>query len=134
MTLKAAASRLQDIIDEEAIQRICQFNDGGHGDTLSELIHLFLELTPKRIDHLKKSLHDQNWHAISRDAHSLKSSSANLGAKRVYSACRRLEAIENHPDLSMACALVAEIEAEYRLAAESLVGILQQRLGSRKTA
>jgi HPt (histidine-containing phosphotransfer) domain-containing protein len=124
----------RDVIDEEMIHRICQYDDGSHGDTLTELISLYLQLAPKRIENLKRALSEKNWHAVSKETHSLKSSSANLGLKKVIAACRRLEAIENHPDYSMACALLSEIEKEYQAAALSLMELLKQRVPARKAA
>jgi HPt (histidine-containing phosphotransfer) domain-containing protein len=123
-----------EMIDQEMLHRICQYDDGTHGDTLTELIRLFLELTPKRIENLKRALEERSWRCVSKEAHSLKSSSANLGLKRVTAACRKLEAIENHPDHSMASVLLSEIETEYQAAAHSLVELLKQRTPSRKAA
>lgn len=121
-------------IDQEIIRQICQYNDIKHGDTLVELVGLFLELTPKRIEHLKLALAERNWHAVSKEAHSLKASSANLGAKKLSSICRKLETIENHPDQSMASQLVSEIEAEYKLASNSLMELLKQRTSAHKAS
>jgi HPt (histidine-containing phosphotransfer) domain-containing protein len=99
-----------------------------------ELIGLFLELTPKRIEHLRQALAKKDWHVVSKDAHSLKSSSANIGAKRLSSACRKLETIENHPDHSMASELVSVIEAEYQSASRSLTELLKKRVSSQKAS
>lgn len=121
-------------IDQEIIRQICQYNDIKHGDTLVELIGLFLELAPKRIEHLKQALAERNWHAVSKEAHSLKASSANLGVKKLSSICRKLETIENHPDQSMASQLVSEIEAEYKLASNSLMELLKQRTSAHKAS
>ncbi|MFL5813092.1 MAG: Hpt domain-containing protein [Bdellovibrionia bacterium] len=122
------------VIDEEMIHQICQYDDGSHGDTLAELIGLYLELAPKRIESLKRALGERNWHVVSKEAHSLKSSSANLGLKKVIVVCRRLEAIENHPDYSMASTLLSEIEKEYQAAAQSLMELLKRRVPARKAA
>jgi HPt (histidine-containing phosphotransfer) domain-containing protein len=124
----------EEVIDEEVIQQICQYDDGLHGDTLAELIGLYLALAPKRIENLKRALDERNWHAVSKEAHSLKSSSANLGLKKVIGVCRKLEAIENHPNYSMASTLFSEIEREYRAAAHSLMELLKRRVPARKAA
>ncbi len=124
---KFQLARDSDVIDYEMIAKLRQFDDGSHGDTRAELIGLFLELAPKRIENLKRALSEKNWHALSREAHSLKASSANLGVKRLSAVCRKLETIENHPDYSMADQLVSEIEAEFRMASRSLTELLKQR-------
>lgn len=133
-SLKTAAVGQREIIDQEMIHQICQYDDGTHGDTLTEIIRLFLELTPKRIENLKRALEERNWHCVSKEAHSLKSSSANLGLKKVTAACRKLEAIENHPDYPMAHAVLSEIEKEYQSASRSLVELVQRRVPVRKVA
>jgi HPt (histidine-containing phosphotransfer) domain-containing protein len=123
-----------EVIDLEIIRQICQYCDEKHGDTLVELIGLFLELTPKRIEHLKQALAKKDWHVVSKDAHSLKSSSANIGAKKLSSVCRKLETIENHPDHSMASQLISEIETQYRLASQSLTELLKKRVSAQKAS
>lgn len=122
------------VIDFEIIRQICQYCDEKHGDTLVELIGLFLELTPKRIEHLKQALAKKDWHVVSKDAHSLKSSSANIGAKKLSSVCRKLETIENHPDHSMASQLISEIETQYGLASQSLTELLKKRVSTHKAS
>jgi HPt (histidine-containing phosphotransfer) domain-containing protein len=115
-----------EIIDLDAIDLICQFHGAGHEEVICELIGLFLELAPKRIDHLKRSLGQRNWQAVSKEAHSLKSSCANLGVKRVLASCRKLEAIEKQPDPASAIRLISEIEAEYVAVARFLTAYLKK--------
>lgn len=131
MKLKTESTQQPQIIDRAAVERLRQFDDGTHGDTLCELVKLFLQLAPKRIEQMKISLEKLSWRDLSREAHSLKSSSANLGAMRLSAACRRLETIENHPDTELARSLLDEIQDEYLKASEALTEMMTPATSSR---
>lgn len=109
----------ESILDHSVIRVLRDLDQGGTG-AVRELVGLFLEIAPKRIAHLKKALAEKDFRGLAREAHSLKASSANLGALRLSRVCRDLEGIENHPAEAPAEKLVNEIEQEFALAAEML--------------
>ncbi len=55
------------------------------------LLHTYLEHTPKAMDNLTNAMHARNMSALKMAAHSLKSSSANVGADKLSDLCRKLE-------------------------------------------
>jgi CheY-like chemotaxis protein len=65
---------------------------GEDGNSLiAELIDIYLENTPKLLDNLRQSIVDNDSEVFNRTAHTLKSSSASLGAMRLSSLSKELE-------------------------------------------
>jgi len=75
---------------------------GGEEDPqlLFELIELFLEDAPARLAEMEEALDTQNLDGMRRAAHTLKSSSANMGAVTFSQLCRDLEAAARASDAS----------------------------------
>lgn len=63
-------------LDPAAVARL---RDLGGDALLTQLIDLFLQNTPKRIQAALEGEQSGNWHEVERAAHSIKSSAANLG-------------------------------------------------------
>jgi HPt (histidine-containing phosphotransfer) domain-containing protein len=75
-------------IDKTALVNL--YNIGGK-DFLLRMIDNFIAQAPKRIEATRKSLETGDLKAIHLIAHSLKASSANLGAAKVQETAERLE-------------------------------------------
>jgi HPt (histidine-containing phosphotransfer) domain-containing protein len=63
----------------------------GEPDLIVELIELYAEDTPRRLDAIRGALAARDLAALRRAAHGLKGSSASLGARRVWILCEELE-------------------------------------------
>lgn len=61
-------------------------------DFLVELIEVFLEEAPLQLAELRRAAAGKDAGAVGRQAHSLKSSSANLGAATLSAAAQKIEA------------------------------------------
>ena len=66
----------------------------GEPDLVVELIDLYVEDARRRLATLRDSLTARDWPALKREIHSLKGSSASLGALQVARVCEEMEAIE----------------------------------------
>ncbi len=75
-------------IDKTALVNL--YNIGGK-DFLLRMIDNFVTQAPKRIESTRKSLETSDLKSIHLIAHSLKASSANLGAAKVQEIAERLE-------------------------------------------
>ncbi len=60
-------------------------------DVMQEIIDLFLEHTPQRIEAAREGLRSGTLDEVARAMHSLKSSAAMIGASRVEEIARRME-------------------------------------------
>src|SRR5439155_50931 len=76
-------------------------------------INFYLVESPKLIQKLKQAAAANDAPEIVRSAHSLKSSSANLGASVLSRYCEDIEASARRADAEEACKLFAKIETEY---------------------
>jgi PAS domain S-box-containing protein len=96
--------------------KFAQFWDAvelGEAGVGNELIVIFLEEVPGKLTMLRQALTDENAHTLSLIAHSLKSSSAQLGALHFSTLCRELETIGQSADLTGAADTLSVLEAEY---------------------
>ena len=74
----------------------------GDRELLLELIGVFLEDAPQRIQAVRGALADRDADAVYRAAHALKGSAGNFGAPEVVSRANRLEALARENDLDAA--------------------------------
>ena len=82
-------------------------------DLLHRLIKTYLTYAPTALAELNAAMRDANFDELCRLAHSLKSSSANLGAIELSGYCRQLEQVAAGTNLSIATALVDNINSAF---------------------
>ena len=75
--------------DQESLDRLKRF---GGGKLLREMVVLYLAAAPERLDAARDALAAGNVKQVEDSLHSLKSSSAQLGAMRMRALCERGEA------------------------------------------
>jgi HPt (histidine-containing phosphotransfer) domain-containing protein len=85
---------------------------GGDAEFMTELIDTYAVDAPAQLDGLRAGLAADDPDALVRPAHTLKSSSASLGALELAERCRQLEASAKSGSLDGAAASIAAIEAE----------------------
>jgi CheY-like chemotaxis protein/HPt (histidine-containing phosphotransfer) domain-containing protein len=91
------------------------------GDEFTELVRVYLEDTPKAVTRLEQAAEQRNRDGIIAPSHSLKSTSANLGAVRLSELAKRLEHGARSGEIgSDPMILVSELKREYALVAAAL--------------
>jgi signal transduction histidine kinase/CheY-like chemotaxis protein/HPt (histidine-containing phosphotransfer) domain-containing protein len=90
------------------------------GDEFTDLVRVYLEDTPKAVARLEEAAALGQRDGIIAPSHSLKSTSANLGATRLSELAKRLEHGARNGDLAEPMALVAELKREYQQVAVAL--------------
>jgi signal transduction histidine kinase/DNA-binding response OmpR family regulator len=83
------------------------------GEAATELVGLFLEDTPNLLADLREAVSQGGAEGLQRAAHTLKSSSASLGAMGLSTLCQELEGMGRAGTLEGAAEKVAQVEAEY---------------------
>jgi CheY-like chemotaxis protein/HPt (histidine-containing phosphotransfer) domain-containing protein len=78
----------------------------------NSIVELFLEDSLARLDLLQKAVERKDFADLKREAHGLKGSSGNVGAKRLADLCAELEIKAHTEDLIEVIVLLAKIEAE----------------------
>ena len=74
---------------------------------------MFVTQSQKMVETLRRALEQNDAQAVFRTAHSLKSSSANVGAVGLAEHCKTLEAFGRQNQLGPAPNLLTQLEAEY---------------------
>ncbi|MCD8457271.1 response regulator [Xylella taiwanensis] len=83
------------------------------GKDMDHIIYLFLKDAPKLITQLQESATRHETNLLSQAAHTLKSSSANVGALAVSDAAQRIESAAHSGDTKLADTMVALLVTEY---------------------
>jgi len=94
------------------------------GDEFESLVHMFLTDAAKYIAALEEAASANDLDRMLGPAHTLKSSSANLGAMTVSAAAKRIEAGAREGTLARPAVAVAVLEAEFQRASQSLRRLL----------
>lgn len=102
-----------DVLDLDVVDRLRQLTPPGEPDVLTEILHLFLDDVPRRIETLRAALGAGDAVAVQRAAHSLKGSSGNIGARAMYDVCRQLDDGAKAGDLARLQPLVDRLVSEY---------------------
>jgi CheY-like chemotaxis protein/HPt (histidine-containing phosphotransfer) domain-containing protein len=85
----------------------------GEADFALEMIGLYLENAPQLIDTIRQSMMAGDAPVLQRSAHTLKGSSASLGAQRVATLCGDLEKLGREGTVAGGDVLLAEVEQEF---------------------
>jgi HPt (histidine-containing phosphotransfer) domain-containing protein len=115
------------VIDPQAIENLRALNPGDHDEFLREIAGIFLEDTPQRIAELTQSLTAGDNAKFTRAAHSIKGSSANLGAMTLRAVAEKLEHKSRTEGLGAVAPLVAEIKTEFARAEIELRKLIAPR-------
>ncbi len=90
------------------------------GNEYLGLITLFLEDAPKQIEQLEQAAAENNIHGMIGPSHTLKSSSANLGALALSALAKRIEVAARGNTLNRPTVAVVMLIAEYKKAQQAL--------------
>ena len=96
--------------DDASLERLKRF---GGGKLLSEMIALFCSAAPERISAARAGVTASDAHATDQAMHSLKSSSAQLGALRMQRLCEQAETLARSGSVDQIAALVQDLEEEF---------------------
>jgi len=106
-------SPLPDTIDAKLLQSFRDMLGNNTEIILGEMIDCYLEDAPKLLQVIATSIAQGDAIALRQAAHTLKSSSATLGATTLSLLCQELEAISRTGNTNMGLDKVPQMEAEY---------------------
>ncbi len=112
------------VIDPEAIANLRSLNPGDNDEFLGEIVNIFLADTPLRITELEQSLTVSDVPKFARAAHSIKGSSANLGAMALRAVAEKLEHQSRKEGLGGVVPLIGDLKAQFDLARAELEKLL----------
>jgi len=100
------------VLDPAVLESLRQLTPPGEPDVLKEVLQLFLDDVPARVERLRSAWQGGDAVAVQRAAHSLTGSAGNIGATGLLGVCRQLDDVGRAGDLSNAASLVAALDAE----------------------
>lgn len=95
------------VLDPKALDRLREW---GGEKLLSEMVRLFLENAPQRMDQIRQGVGEGSLADGERGAHSLKSSAANLGAERLRALAAEAEQAASDENKDGVITLLPELE------------------------
>jgi HPt (histidine-containing phosphotransfer) domain-containing protein len=114
-------------IDSKVLNNIQVLQRKGGADLLSRVVRVYLDQSSNLLDDLQDAVHGNDPKAIRGRAHSLKSSSANMGAMRLTTLLKEMEEIGRNGETAKAPSLMLEIQKEYKVVRETLESLLKER-------
>ena len=123
----ATAGITNEVLDVETLKAFEKIKSDDGSDFVIELIDLYLEGTPQRIQAIRKAAFEKEWAVLKYTAHTLKGSSSTLGLHRVAQVCQELEAT-SLSSRDVVGGLVQALESRFVEAREALTAERQRRL------
>ncbi len=115
------------VLDPEVVASLLELDDG-EGEMLDEIVGLFAEDGPGRLDAIAEAVRTGDGPGLRFAAHALKSSALNLGAQALARLCSDLE---QTGAADRAAGREAEVEALRGLYAEALAALRAAGRGGR---
>lgn len=103
----------QAVLDPAVIETLRQLTVPGEPDVLAEVLKLFLEETPPRIEKLRNAWTARNIQEVQRMAHSLKGSAGNIGANGLFEICKQLDQAGRSGTVVDAGGLIEALDDEF---------------------
>jgi HPt (histidine-containing phosphotransfer) domain-containing protein len=100
-------------IDPAAMETIQALEDSGAPGLVTRLVDVYLKSSPELVDAMRDAVASEDAETLERSAHSLKSSSATLGALELAELCKELEQIGREAATDRAAEVFASLEMEF---------------------
>jgi CheY-like chemotaxis protein len=100
-------------LDEDVLAALRQLQGAGEPDVFEELIGLYLEDTPTQLAALRSAVEAARADTVETIAHTLKGSSASMGAQNLSAICAELEGVGASGDLPKVTRLLERLEEEF---------------------
>jgi HPt (histidine-containing phosphotransfer) domain-containing protein len=120
-----------DVLDRQVLAQLGKVLTNGKPELLGRVIKLYLAESPKLMKKLRQAADASNAPDIAASAHSLKSSSANVGAKALSRYCEDLERSARRADTEEARRLLAKVESEHGSVQAALAAEVESLVGTR---
>ncbi len=115
-----------DLLDQTTLQNLVELDDGSHG-LLSEMIAIFRDDTPRRIQDILAAATQGNAEELSRAGHALKGGAGALGANALRLLASDLEALGRGGSADVGPDLSASLETTFQASLAALEAYVSQR-------
>jgi HPt (histidine-containing phosphotransfer) domain-containing protein len=116
----------RDVINRHALDNIRALSQS-HGDALvNKVIAAYVGDTPNHLRTLRQAISAVDPGKLRKVAHSLKSSSANVGAESLAQMCKEMETLGRTDSTEGAAIILTDMEQEFQAVRHSLSAILEK--------
>ncbi len=112
----------QPTLDQEVVRDLAEIM----GAEFNDLVRVYLEDTPKKLQQLEQAAQANDNAGLIAPSHSLKSTSANLGALNLSEIAKNIEHGARRGELTQPLALVIQLNAEYQRVAAAMTQLLKE--------
>jgi len=125
---------IQQVLDPAPLEQLADIGQRRGTDTLGKVIRLYLEDAPDLMARIERGMADKDLEQVQQAAHSLKSSSANVGASALARSCARMETAARERDSAPIPQLLRDAQRNLPLVVNALQQRLQQHTGASQAA
>ncbi|HEV7817176.1 MAG TPA: response regulator [Janthinobacterium sp.] len=122
----AAAAAAKTAINRHALENIRALSASDGDALLQRVIHAYVDDTPQHLQALRMAIAALDTEHIRKAAHSLKSSSANIGAEALAQLCKAMETLGRSASTDGAAGILTDMEQEFLAVRHSLSAILEK--------
>ncbi|HMP81732.1 MAG TPA: response regulator, partial [Verrucomicrobiota bacterium] len=115
------------LLDESMLAELREMSPGDGKNMLHELIDLYLDTAPDRIQQIIQ--HSNDPAKLGFHAHALKSISLNLGCKKVVELAQKLEDMANAGNVAQSPPLITDLEKVFKQTMIQLAAVREQESG-----
>ncbi len=130
--MKEEKSDLDNFLDQSVLASLRELQDEGDPDIVSEVGGLFLKHSPDKVKAILEALETGDAKALQMAAHSLKSSSAYIGAMRLSAMAKDLEMMGRSGALERARDVADRLQDEFDLAEKALQAEIARSIQQQK--
>jgi PAS domain S-box-containing protein len=120
-----------EILDRQVLDQLGKVQTNGRPELLVRVINVYLAESPKLMKKLRLAVEASDGAGIASFAHSLKSSSANVGARALSGYFAEMESLARRADIQQACELFGRVDGEHRKVQNALAAESEQLAASK---
>jgi two-component system, sensor histidine kinase and response regulator len=115
-----------DVLDRQVLSQLRELENADDPHLVSRVLKLYLDESPKLLEKLKQAVQQNEMREIELMAHTLKSSSANIGATALAGLCSEIHAAIRLLDVHRAGRVFTDVETAFHHVQSALTAELKQ--------
>ena len=124
--MKEGRDTFRDVLDQSVLASLRELQDAGDPDIVAEVGGLFIKHSPEKVDAIMQSVEKDDAKGLQLAAHSMKSSSAYIGAMRLSTLAKDLEMMGRSNSLNGAKEKAKMLKEEFSLVMEAIRAEIQR--------
>ncbi|MFD2365940.1 response regulator [Pseudoduganella sp. GCM10020061] len=122
----APAADKRDAINRHALDNIRALSEDRGPSIVRKVVSAYVDDTPLHLQTLRRAISGGDSEKLRSAAHSLKSSSANVGAETLAQLCKQMETLGRTETTEGAATILSDMEQEFQAVRHSLTEILER--------